>query len=98
MDKWCGGEYDKANKSEGVNDMLRAINDGTTHRAPVMQAHRARPVANPPETKREGEPTMESYRNGIIAMLDMVQDARIMRTAYEMLKALFENTAFEQKR
>ena len=67
--------------------MLRATN--TTRRAPVMQAHRARPAKKPEE--REDETTMESYRNGIIAMLDSIDDARLMRIAYEMVKVLVEN-------
>lgn len=66
--------------------MLRVID--RTHRRPVIIAHHGRPAA---ETERKEEPTMESYRNQIIAMLDAVTDARLMRTAYEVLKVLFMN-------
>ena len=77
--------------------MLRAINVDTTHRRPTMQAHRARPAGPATEkTNREEEPNMESYRNQIIAMLDMVQDAKIMRTAYEVLKALLMNMSINR--
>ena len=66
--------------------MLRVID--RTHRPPVIIVHRGRPDAE--KTGKE-EPTMESYRNQIIAMLDAVTDAKLMRTAYEILKVLFMN-------
>ena len=34
---------------------------------------------------------MESYRSQIIAMLDTVQDARLMRTICEVIKAIMMN-------
>ena len=66
--------------------MLRVID--RTHRRPVIIVHHGRPAA---ETEGKEEPTMESYRNQIIAMLDAVTDARLMRAAYELLKVLFMN-------
>ena len=66
--------------------MLRVID--RTHRRPVIIVHQGRPVA---KEEREEEPSMESYRNQIIAMLDAVTDAKLMRTAYEILKVLFMN-------
>lgn len=60
--------------------MLRVI---SSHRPAVIQMHHARIAGK--------ESDMESYRNSIIAMLDSVQDAALMRAAYEVLKALFMN-------
>lgn len=34
---------------------------------------------------------MESYRSQIIAMLDTVQDARLMRTICEVIRAIMAN-------
>lgn len=34
---------------------------------------------------------MESYRSQIIAMLDTVQDARLMRTICEVIRAIMTN-------
>ena len=65
--------------------MLRVID--RTHRPPVIIVHRGRPAA---ENERE-DTTMESYRNQIIAMLDTVTDARLMRMIYEVIKALMMN-------
>ena len=64
--------------------MLRVID--RTHRPPVIITHRGRP-----ETERKKEPTMESYRSQIIAMLDTITDAKLMRTIYEVIKALLMN-------
>ena len=50
-------------------------------RIPNITLHRARPAGN-----RE-EKTMESYRMQIIAMLDTITDATMMRTLYEIIKA-----------
>ena len=63
--------------------MLRVID--RTHRRPVIIMHRARPA------ERKEEPTMESYRTQIIAMLDTITDAKLMRTIYEVLKVLLMN-------
>lgn len=49
-------------------------------RRPQKNQHRARPAA-------EGENTMDSYRSQIIAMLDTITDAKMMRTLYEIVKA-----------
>ena len=49
-------------------------------RRPNKNQHRARPAA-------EGENTMDSYRSQIIAMLDTITDAKMMRTLYEIVKA-----------
>ena len=49
-------------------------------RRPHINQHRARPAA-------EGENTMDSYRSQIIAMLDTITDAKMMRTLYEIVKA-----------
>lgn len=54
-----------------------------THRPPVLIRHKAR--------TEEGEKSMESYRAKIIAMLDTIQDARMMRIAHDVLKALLSN-------
>ena len=65
--------------------MLRVID--RTHRPPVIIVHKGRPDA---KEERE-DATMESYRNQIIAMLDNVTDAKLMRTIYEVIKALMMN-------
>ena len=49
-------------------------------RRPTQIKHRSRPTNN-----REDE-TMDSYRSQIIAMLDTVTDAKIMRGLYEITK------------
>ena len=41
--------------------------------------------------KRREKRNVESYRNQIIAMLDTVQDARLMRTICEVIKAIMMN-------
>ena len=51
-------------------------------RKPAIVLHRARPA-----NERE-ERTMESYRSQIIAMLDTVTDAALMRTLYEVVKTI----------
>lgn len=53
-----------------------------THRPRMIVLHR---------TKRKGDSPMESYRNAIIKMLDMITDAKTMRTIYEIVRALFVN-------
>ena len=63
--------------------MLRVID--RTHRRPVIIMHRARPAEG------KEEPAMESYRTQIIAMLDTITDAKLMRTIYEVLKVLLMN-------
>ncbi len=50
-------------------------------RRPNITLHRARTAGN-----REDK-TMESYRTQIIAMLDTITDATMMRTLYEIIKA-----------
>ena len=52
-------------------------------REPNLIKHRARPAA-----KKEEDTSMESYRSQIIAMLDTVNSAALMRTIYEVVKAL----------
>lgn len=64
--------------------MLRVID--RTHRPPVIITHRGRP-----DTDRKEDQTMESYRSQIIAMLDTITDAKLMRTIYEVLKVLLMN-------
>lgn len=49
-------------------------------RRPNITLHRSRPTNN-----REDE-TMDSYRSQIIAMLDTITDAKIMRGLYEITK------------
>ena len=41
--------------------------------------------------KRREKRKMESYRSQIIAMLDTVQDAKLMRTICEVLKVIMMN-------
>lgn len=41
--------------------------------------------------KRREKRKMESYRSQIIAMLDTVQDARLMRTICEVIRAIMTN-------
>ena len=48
-------------------------------RRPNPIKHRARPAA-------EREDDMDSYRSQIIAMLDTITDAKIMRGLYEIIK------------
>lgn len=48
-------------------------------RRPNIIKHRARPAA-------ERKDNMESYRSQIIAMLDTITDAKIMRGMYEIIK------------
>lgn len=55
-----------------------------THRPPVLILHRAR-------TEEGEKKSMESYRAKIIAMLDTIQDARMMRIVHDVLKALLSN-------
>lgn len=42
-------------------------------------------------TTRKGEDTMESYRNAIIKMLDMITDIKTMRAIYDIVRAIFVN-------
>ena len=56
-------------------------------RRPNQIKHRSRPTNN-----REDE-TMDSYRSQIIAMLDMVTDAKIMRGLYEINKLVMMHAA-----
>ena len=67
--------------------MLRAINVETTRRPANITMHRARLA----ETKREEEPTMDSYRNQINLMLDSVMDVKLMRLIHDVLKAILSN-------
>lgn len=71
--------------------MLRAICWDTTHRPAVKSTHRARPASTTSTKNERNEDDMESYRNQIIAMLDTIQDARLMRTLYEIIKAVLMN-------
>ena len=48
-------------------------------RRPNIIKHRARPAA-------ERKDNMESYRSQIIAMLDTITDAKVMRGLYEIIK------------
>lgn len=59
-----------------------------THRRAVINLHRSR---GPAGTTMERDKTMESYRNQIIMMLDTIQDAKVMRMIYEVLKAILMN-------
>ena len=56
-------------------------------RRPNPIKHRSRPTNN-----REDE-TMDSYRNQIIAMLDTITDAKIMRGLYEITKLVMMHAA-----
>lgn len=58
-----------------------------THRRAVIVTHRARGPAG----QAERETPMESYRTQIIHMLDTVQDVRVMRLLYEVVKAILMN-------
>lgn len=62
--------------------MSRAI---STHRPPVMILHRARP------TKAERMDDMEPYKSQIIAMLDTITDAKLMRLVHDVVKAILFN-------
>ena len=53
-------------------------------RRPHKAQHRARPAA-------EGEKDMDSYRNQIIAMLDTITDAKLMRTLHDIIKTILMN-------
>ena len=53
-------------------------------RRPHKAQHRARPAA-------EGEETMDSYRNRINAMLDTIEDAKLMRFIHDMIKLIMMN-------
>lgn len=57
-------------------------------RRPTITLHRSRPTTN----NREDE-TMDSYRNQIIAMLDTITDAKIMRGLYEITKLVMMHAA-----
>lgn len=57
-------------------------------RRPTQIKHRSRPTTN----NREDE-TMDSYRSQIIAMLDTVTDAKIMRGLYEITKLVMMHAA-----
>lgn len=59
-----------------------------THRRAVIIKHRARGAA--PNTPERND-TMESYKNQIIQMLETIQDAKLMRMIYEVLKAILMN-------
>lgn len=59
---------------------------GSTRRRAAAMAHRGRPIAG-----AEREETMESYRQQILTMLDSIQDARLMRLVYEVVKAILMN-------
>ena len=74
-----------AQNRKKVREMLRVID--RTHRRPVIIVHRARPEEN--EGKEDS--AMESYRNQIIAILDTITDAKMMRTIYEVIKAILMN-------
>lgn len=58
-----------------------------THRRAAILMHRARGAAGKTERK---EP-MESYRTQIIQMLDTIQDVKLMRMLYEVIKAILMN-------
>ena len=60
-------------------------------RRPNPIKHRARPT-----DKREDE-TMESYRSQIIAMLDTITDAKMMRGLYELMKLVMMHAADANK-
>lgn len=53
-------------------------------RGKIVIMHRARPAAR----KSEEENEMESYRTQIIAMLDTVVDAQMMRMIYHVIRAI----------
>lgn len=56
-------------------------------RRPNTIKHRSRPTNN-----REDD-TMDSYRSQIIAMLDTITDAKIMRGLYEITKLVMMHAA-----
>lgn len=58
-----------------------------THRRAVTVKHRARGPAG----QAEREEPMESYRTQIMQMLDTIQDARVMRLVYEVVRAILMN-------
>lgn len=58
----------------------------SARRRAYAPAHRARPTR-----QAEREETMESYRQQILAMLESIQDARLMRLIYEVVKAILMN-------
>lgn len=59
-----------------------------THRRAVTIMHRSRGPAAKPAERTD---TMESYKNQIIQMLDTIQDAKLMRAIYEVIKAILMN-------
>ena len=54
--------------------------------------HRARPAA-----KKEEDTSMESYRSQIIAMLDTITDAKMMRGLYEIIKLVMMHAGDDRK-
>lgn len=57
----------------------------STRRRPVIQMHRARPA----DTERDDD--MEPYRNQIIAMLDTITDAKLMKLLHDVIRAIMFN-------
>lgn len=57
----------------------------STRRRPVIIIHRARP------TTEERKNDMDSYRSQIIAMLDTVTDAKLMRLIHDVIRAVLMN-------
>lgn len=51
----------------------------------------SRPASIPRHRTRRTEEPMESYRNQILTMLDSIQDAKLMRLIYEVVKAILMN-------
>ena len=51
-------------------------------RRPVITIHHSRSISN------GGNATMDSYRNQIIAMLDTVTDANLMRFIHDVVKLI----------
>lgn len=91
--------YALANQSKGVDDMLRAINMDTTHRAPTMQTHRAKRVERNEECSdqtgiqcteevqamKNENTEREAYIEFITRMLTERADLRLVKMVYEFV-------------
>lgn len=81
--------------------MLRAICTDTTHRRPVMQAHRARPAEAPQDTSTDKSAKednamknenieREAYIEFIVKMLKERADLRAVKIVYEFVLRLID--------
>lgn len=91
--------YALANQSKGVNDMLRAIHMGTTHRAITMQTHHAKRVernqacsdqtgiqcTEEVQAMKNENTEREAYIEFITRMLTERADLRITKMVYEFV-------------